>query len=184
MSQIYYHPDEREVAVNDTETILKVSLRSGIPHTHVCGGKARCSTCRVMIVDGLDNLNPRNAPEQAMADRLKFSPDICLSCQTTFQGSIRLRRPVIDDEDIELDDQTVRGRESGEAVGSEKRIAILFSDVRGFTTFSEAVPAYDVIHALNRYFHQIGQVITHHGGYIDNYMGDGVMALFGVDDPK
>lgn len=182
-SQIYYHPDEREVAVADTETILRASLRSGIPHTHVCGGKARCSTCRVMIVDGLENVDPRNAPEQAMADRLKFSPAIRLSCQTTFQGSIRLRRLVIDDEDIELDDQTVPGRESGEAVGSEKRIAILFSDVRGFTNFSEALPAYDVIHALNRYFHQVGQVITQHGGYIDNYMGDGVMALFGVDDP-
>jgi adenylate cyclase len=183
VSQIYYHPDEQQVAVEGTETILKASLRSGIPHTHVCGGKARCSTCRVMIVEGLDSLNPRNDREQAMADRLKFSSDIRLACQTTFQGMIRLRRLVIDDADIELDDQTMPGREPGESVGKEKRIAILFSDVRNFTSFSEALPAYDVIHALNRYFTQIGRVITAHGGYIDNYMGDGIMALFGVDDP-
>lgn len=180
---IYYHPDEREVITDDAETILKASLRSGIPHTHVCGGKARCSTCRVMIVEGLENLNPRNEREQAMADRLQFNPYIRLACQTTFQGEIRLRRLVIDDEDIELDDQTMPGHEPGEAVGSEKPIAILFSDVRNFTTFSEALPAYDVIHSLNRYFHQVGQIITAHGGYIDNYMGDGIMALFGVDDP-
>jgi adenylate cyclase len=183
MTQIYYHPDEKQVTVEETETILRASLRSGIPHTHVCGGKARCSTCRVMIVEGLENLNPRNEREQTMAERLKFGPNIRLACQTTFQGEIRLRRLVIDDEDIKLDDQTAPGREEGEAVGSEKRIAILFSDVRGFTTFSEALPAYDVIHALNRYFHQIGQVISNHGGYIDNYMGDGIMALFGVNDP-
>jgi adenylate cyclase len=136
-----------------------------------------------MIVDGLDNLNPRNGREQAMADRLKFSPEIRLACQTTFTGQIRLRRLVIDDEDILLNDQTMPGRETGEAVGSEQRIAILFADVRSFTNFSEALPAYDVIHSLNRYFHQIGQVISAHGGYIDNYMGDGIMALFGVDDP-
>lgn len=183
VKQIYYHPDEIDVSVNDTETILRASLRSGIPHTHVCGGKARCSTCRVMIIDGLESLDPRNEREQAMADRLKFSPNIRLACQTTFEGQIRLRRLVIDEEDIELDDQTMPGRESGQAVGKEKQIAILFSDVRGFTTFSEALPAYDVIHALNRYYHQIGQIITAHGGYIDNYMGDGIMALFGVDDP-
>lgn len=181
--QIYYHPDEREITVAETETILRASLRCGIPHTHVCGGKARCSTCRVMILDGLEDLDPRNEREQAMADRLKFSSNIRLACQTTFQGEIRLRRLVIDDEDINLDDQTMPGREVGEVVGSEKRIAILFSDVRNFTSFSEALPAYDVIHSLNRYFHQIGQVISAHGGYIDNYMGDGIMALFGVDDP-
>lgn len=183
MSQIYYHPDEKEVAVKETETILRASLRAGIAHTHVCGGHARCSTCRVMIVDGLENLNPRNEREQAMADRLKFGADIRLACQTTFQGEIRLRRLVIDDEDIKLHDQTMPGREAGSAVGSEKRIAILFSDVRGFTNFSEALPAYDVIHSLNRYFDQVGQVIAAHGGYIDNYMGDGIMALFGVEDP-
>jgi adenylate cyclase len=183
MMQIYYHPDERQISVDETETILKASLRCGIPHTHVCGGKARCSTCRVMIVEGVENLNPRNEREQAMADRLKFGTNIRLACQTTFQGELRLRRLVIDDEDINLDDQTMPGREPGEAVGSEKRIAILFSDVRNFTSFSEALPAYDVIHSLNRYFHQIGQIISAHGGYIDNYMGDGIMALFGVDDP-
>src|SRR5262245_54596697 len=103
--QIYYHPDEREVLTTEAETILKASLRSGIPHTHVCGGKARCSTCRVMIVEGVENLDLRSEREQAMADRLKFSPTIRLACQTTFQGQIRLRRLVIDDEDIELDDQ-------------------------------------------------------------------------------
>jgi adenylate cyclase len=131
----------------------------------------------------LDHVNPRNEREQAMANRLQFSPEIRLACQTTFQGSIKLRRLVIDDEDIELDDQTMPGREQAEMVGKEKRIAILFSDVRNFTSFSEALPAYDVIHALNRYFTQVGRVITAHGGYIDNYMGDGIMALFGVDDP-
>ncbi len=39
------------------------------------------------------------------------------------------------------------------------------------------------MHALNRYFYEMGQVITRNGGRIDNYMGDGLMALFGIEDP-
>ncbi len=181
MKQIFFLTDEKEVTAESTETILNASLRSGIPHTHVCGGHARCSTCRVMLVEGLEQCDPRNEIEQKMADQLHFDPAIRLACQTTFSGSIALRRLVLDDEDIELDDQTMPGRESS-SVGKEKRIAILFSDIRGFTSFSESMPAYDVIHLLNRYFHLVGRVIADNGGYIDNYMGDGIMALFGVDE--
>lgn len=178
---LYYLPDDLEIQTETPETILQVSLRSGIPHTHVCGGNARCSTCRVLILDGLDYCLPRNEKEQTMADRLRFSPNIRLACQTMIQGRVKLRRLILDDEDIELADQTRHGAVAM-AVGQEKRIAILFSDIRGFTTFSEALPAYDVIHSLNRYFHEAGQVIEHHGGYIDNYMGDGILAVFGVDN--
>jgi class 3 adenylate cyclase/nitrite reductase/ring-hydroxylating ferredoxin subunit len=63
----------------------------------------------------------------------------------------------------------------------ELELAILFSDIRGFTTFSETQLPYDVVHILNRYFHAMGGAIREHGGYIDKYMGDGIMALFGLD---
>jgi adenylate cyclase len=178
---LYYQPDELEIQTDTPEPILQVSLRYGIPHTHVCGGHARCSTCRILILEGLENCMPRNEREQAMADRLKFPPNVRLACQTSIQGRVKLRRLVLDDEDIEMADQTRRGAVAA-SVGQEKHIAILFSDIRGFTTFSESLPAYDVIHTLNRYFHEVGQVISAHGGYIDNYMGDGILAVFGVDD--
>ena len=41
-------------------TLLQISLKHGVPHLHVCGGNARCSTCRVMISEGLENVLPRN----------------------------------------------------------------------------------------------------------------------------
>lgn len=181
MTRIYYHPDEKEVIPETQETILKASLRSGIPHTHVCGGNARCSTCRVMIIDGLSYCAPRNEKEQIIASRLHFEPNIRLACQTQIAGPVKLRRLVLDDEDIALVNQMRVGSQSS-LVGTEKQIAILFSDIRGFTTFSESLPPYDVIHTLNRYFHQVGEAITAHGGMINNYMGDGIMALFGLDD--
>jgi adenylate cyclase len=70
-----------------------------------------------------------------------------------------------------------------EAVGQEQHVAILFADIRGFTAFAEHLLPYDVIHALNRYYDEIGRVIQNHGGVIDNYMGDGILAVFGLAAP-
>ena len=180
---IYYLPDEREVEASEAETILQASLKASIPHAHACGGNARCSTCRVLILEGVEHCAPRNTKEKELADRLRFCPEIRLACQTTIASNVKLRRLVLDDEDVELTSQ-LRVEATPTSVGEEKHVAILFADIRGFTTFAEALPPYDVIYVLNRYFHQMSQVIYRNGGYIDNYMGDGLMALFGVEDPN
>jgi adenylate cyclase len=181
--KVFFQPDNLEVETNDDETILQASLKAGIPHTHACGGMARCSTCRVMVTEGSENLLPRNSKEQAMANKLHFTPDIRLACQTKFKGKIRLRRLVIDADDQELTDQFL-AKNRNTCIGEEKHVVVMFTDIRGFTTFSEALPPYDVIHVLNRYFQQMGRVITRNGGYIDNYIGDGIMALFGFENPE
>ncbi len=178
---IEYQSDNKQVEVKKNKTILETSLQAGIPHAHACGGHARCSTCRVLVLNGLAHCEPRNASEQRLADRLHFSPEIRLACQTCISGDIKVRRLVLDAEDIELTSQIRAGAISG-SVGKEKKVVILFSDIRGFTTFSEKNLPYDVVHILNRYFHEMGAVISNNGGYIDNYIGDGIMALFGVDD--
>lgn len=183
MPTITYVPDNKSVASEEGETILQTSLRLGIPHTHVCGGNARCSTCRVIILDGLENCSQRNSREQSLANRLRFGPQIRLACQTSITGDVTLRRLVLDEEDVELTSQLTPDKTPISA-GEEKKIAILFADIRKFTAFSESLPPYDVIHVLNRYFSQMGRVINRNGGYIDNYMGDGLMALFGVDNPQ
>lgn len=183
MPAITYLPDNKRVESQEAETILQTSLRSGIPHTHVCGGNARCSTCRVIILDGLENCCERNSREQELANRLHFTPQIRLACQTLVTGNVTLRRLVLDEADIELTSQLMPDKTPITA-GQEKKIAILFADIRRFTAFSESLPPYDVIYVLNRYFDQMGKVINRNGGYIDNYMGDGLMALFGVEHPQ
>jgi len=182
MSRIYYLPDEREVETAEAETILQASLRAGIPHAHACGGKARCPTCRVIILAGLEHCNPRNVKEKKLAERLHFGPEIRLACQTKVSGNGKLRRPVLDEIDVELTSQIKAGT-MPISVGEEKQIAILFADISGYTSFCEALPPYDVIHVLSRYFYLMGKVITRHGGYISDYIGDGIMALFGIENP-
>lgn len=183
MPTILYSLEKRTVEADAGETILQVSLRAGIPHAHACGGNARCSTCRVLVLSGLEHCAARNAQEQTLAERLNFTPDIRLACQTTIGNDVQLRRLVLDAEDIQLTDQRSAGQAPA-SVGEEKKLAVLFADIRGFTPFAEALPPYDVVHVLNRYFHEMGEVIKANGGQIDNYMGDGLMALFGMHNTE
>lgn len=179
LGHIHYLPDEREVEAAPAETILSASLRSGIPHTHACGGKAKCSTCRVLVLEGGEGLPPRNGPERALAERLQLPDSIRLACQTPVAGRVTLRRLILDCDDEELTREIVTCPVP-QSAGEERALAILFCDIRGFTAFAESLPPYDVIHVLNKFFHRMGKVVQGHGGCIDNYMGDGLMAIFGV----
>lgn len=187
MPHIYYLPDERLVQPGqDIFTLLDAALEAGIPHTHVCGGNARCSTCRVLITEGLDYCAPRTPAEQELAQRLHLNPEVRLACQTEIlgEGTITLRRLSLDAHDMGMFHDEASGKVAPSFKGQEQKIAILFADIRGFTPFSEALLPYDVIYVLDRYFQLMGQEIQRHGGFVNVYMGDGLMALFGVDDPK
>jgi adenylate cyclase len=179
MPKINSHPDEEMFGIGRNETVLHASLLAGIPHTHACGGRARCSTCRVLIAEGVENCDPRTALELALAEKLGFSPNIRLACQTKVRDDITIRRLVLDIEDAKLaSDQIKFGK-----IGEEKPLAILFSDIRGFTKLSEAMLPYDVIYILNRYFQAMGEIVDRYDGVINNFMGDGFMALFGLNQP-
>jgi class 3 adenylate cyclase len=170
---------EKDVHTTSNVTILQAALGAGIPHTHVCGGRARCSTCRVLISSGLDHCRQRNEQEAQLARIKGFSPQIRLACQTTVTGDVSLKRLVLDDADIQVAIQ--EGRTDPGDVGREAEVSIMFCDIRSFTAFSERALPYDVIHILNRYFEGIGLIIDRNGGYIDKYMGDGIMVIFGLD---
>ncbi|XDD51349.1 peroxidase family protein [Leptospira sp. WS92.C1] len=171
--------NEKEITLSENAppaTLLEISLKNGIAHTHACGGNARCSTCRVLVLENPSNLSAPEQKEKDLSLKKGFPESVRLACQAKIQGDVRIRRIVLDDEDYNL---TIPG--SPTISGEEKEIAILFSDIRDFTTFSESHLPYDVIHILNRYFYKMGDIVLKHGGTIDKYIGDGLMALFGVN---
>ena len=61
-----------------------------------------------------------------------------------------------------------------------RQVTILLSDLRGFTSLSEKYTALEMVGALNRYFKRMSEIIIRHGGTIDKFMGDAIMALFGA----
>jgi len=181
VASVHVGPDDKQIVMRDSETILAASLRDGIPHAYACGGRARCSICRISVEEGLEFCSPRSKGERIVAERLNFSPETRLACQTKITGDVNVRRLVVDNDDIEFTRGIAEGPRPA-SIGEEKNLAILFADVRGFTALSERMSPYDVIYFLNRYFHLTNKVIESYGGYIDNYMGDGLIALFGHDD--
>ena len=180
MPEIITWPDKVTVPFEDEVNLLAALVEGGIPIAHVCGGKARCSTCRVKIVEGLAGLSPRTEKESAMADRLDFPDEIRLACQTTASESVTLRRLVLDKADVALSSQIGKRPFTG-PVGREVDIAVMFTDVVGYTTMADALPAYDILHLLNRFFHNASAEVESNSGRVDNYMRDALLALFGID---
>lgn len=181
MSEIFVWPDEISIPVDGQSNLLEAAVEAGVGIAHLCGGRARCSTCRVRVIDGQDALTDRTEAEAAMAAKLDFPDEIRLACQTQTGGSVRFWRLVLDKIDLEMASQLGEGHYVGPVGREVENAAVLFTDIAGFTAMSEVLPAYDVVHILNRFFARVGEAVTSHGGRVDNYMGDGLLAVFGID---
>ncbi|WP_172402015.1 adenylate/guanylate cyclase domain-containing protein [Ensifer aridi] len=180
MTRVTALPDQMDFDVAADESVLEAALRSGVPFAHACGGRAKCSTCRVWILAGLEACPARNSAEAAMADRLRLAKEVRLACQLKPGGDLRVRRLVLDETDMMITSQL--GASAETKSGEAKHVAVFFSDIANFTALSETLSPYDVMYLLNRYFAQVGDIIEQNGGFIDNFIGDGLMAVFGMND--
>lgn len=179
------YPDGRRVRAAAGMSLLGASRANGIAHASVCGGRGRCSTCRVRIVAGAAALTPADAAERKVLARVGADPDgaggtaiVRLACQArlTGEGAVSMV-PLLP---AHATPAHVRTGDS-HAQGRELDIVVLFADLRGFTGLSSGQLPYDTVFLLNRYFAAMGKAIESEGGTIDKFIGDGVMALFGVD---
>ncbi len=174
--------NEGSLTVKSNQTILAASIEAGIPHYHACGGKARCSTCRILVKDGDACLSEPNEAERKLASKMGFHDRTRLACQTKVLGTpITIRRLIKDDFDIEFfisSDFT----ESNRSLGEEKELVLFFIDIREFTPFIESHLPYDVIHILNRFAKIVGKSVESVGGKIIEVAGDGIYVVFGFDE--
>jgi adenylate cyclase len=170
------YPSGRVVQIVRGVSVLEASRMAGIPHASVCGGRGRCSTCRIRVEGSQEALVTPAAEEVKVLRRVGAAPDVRLACQLRPQGDLRVT-PLLP--------ATAEARDGfsrpGYLHGAEREIAILFGDLRSFTQLSEKKLPYDLVFLLNRYFSETGHAIEAAGGRIDKFIGDGVMALFGLD---
>ncbi len=170
------YPSGRVVTILRGVSVLEASRLAGIPHASVCGGRGRCSTCRIKV-EGPKEAIPPPAPEEVkVLHRVAAAPDVRLACQLRARDDLRVT-PLLP--------ATAQARDGfrrpGYLSGVEREIVILFGDLRAFTQLSEKKLPYDLVFLLNRYFAEMGHAVEAAGGRIDKFIGDGVMALFGLD---
>jgi len=171
-----HYPGGRAVTVPQGFTVLEASRMAGIPHTSVCGGRGRCSTCRVRIASAAGELPRPGTDEQRTLARIGAPEKVRLACQLRPSADlavvplVELARPV--------------GHAEGPIdvpFGVEREVAILFIDLRGWTGRSEGYLPFDLVYVLNRYFEAVGMAVRRNGGIANQFIGDGVMAIFGQE---
>ena len=156
-------------------SVLEVSRMARRAHMSVCGGRARCTTCRVQIARTTGELPESNELEATALRRIGAPDNVRLACQL---------RPYVDLTVQPLVHPSVVATaliEASQEFGDERDVTIFFVDIRGSTTLAEARLPYDVVFLLNSLFAALAEAIEESGGYYSNFTGDGLMALFGLD---
>jgi adenylate cyclase len=168
--------DGRAVEVPRGFSVLEASRFAGIAHASVCGGRGRCSTCRIRVGAGLTQLPPPSASEQRVLQRIGAPPAVRLACQLRPAANVSVT-PL-----LPAGAQASDGyAQPSYLAGQERTIAVMFADLRTFTGIAEQKLPYDLVFLLNSYFEAVGESIISAGGIVDKFIGDGVMALFGVE---
>ncbi|HYL91455.1 MAG TPA: adenylate/guanylate cyclase domain-containing protein [Burkholderiales bacterium] len=168
------HPSGQRLPIHPGATVLETLREHGIPHASVCGGRGRCTTCRIQVSRGLDSLPPPNELEAQALARIAATPGMRLACQIRPSADVAIT-PL-----CAADASAADGYVPGGLEGAERLITVMFVDLRGSTTLGEAKLPYDVLFILNRFFYEMKQSLEATNGHYSQFTGDGLMALYGL----
>jgi adenylate cyclase len=168
------HANGRRMPIMPGATVLETLRANGIPHASVCGGRARCTTCRVLVTRGLQKLPEASGLEAKALTRIGGTPGTRLACQIRPTADLAVL-PLLS-ADATAADCGIRGG----LEGSERPITIMFVDLRASTTLAEAKLPYDVLFILNQFFYEMTQALAVTNGHYSQFTGDGLMALYGL----
>ncbi|ARJ68250.1 hypothetical protein WV31_18720 [Magnetospirillum sp. ME-1] len=168
------HSSGRVMRMMPGASVLETLQDHGIAHAAACGGKARCTTCRVRVRAGADRLPPPGPQEMAALTRIEAPPEVRLACQLRPDHDLAVL-PL-----LPSDAAAAEGRLHGGLDGRERHVVVMFVDLRGSTTLGEAKMPYDMLFILHRFFQQMTRALSATGGHYSNFTGDGLMALYGL----
>jgi len=172
----------RTVRVPIGLSVLEASLRHKVPHASICGGRARCSTCRIRVTSDLAALPEPTARERFVLSRLGTSgdPAIRLACQlypTADLAFVQMLAPHGGSANVHA---THPAR-----IGQERYLVCMFVDMRDSTRLAEKRLPYDTVFIVNRFLAAVSLAVVACGGKPNQFVGDGLLALFGLEcDPQ
>jgi adenylate cyclase len=170
----------RMVRVPRGLTVLEASLRNNVPHASVCGGRARCSTCRIRIIGDCSALPEPSQREAFVLGRVGTpDPSIRLACQL---------RPATDLSFFQLflpHAVSATAHATNPArIGQERYLVSMFVDMRGSTKLAEKRLPFDTVFIVNRFLGAVSQAVIESGGRPNQFIGDGMLALFGLSSSR
>lgn len=171
------YPAGRVVTVPIGFSVLEASRWAGIPHASVCGGRGRCSTCRVDVIAGGEDLPPPASAEQKLLSSIGAPASVRLACQIRPERDIAVL-PLVHADTIGLAGQGGIGLPSGGR--RETRVAALFVDLRQSTRLSDDRLPYDALFIVERYIKVVSTAVRDWDGHVTNIAGDGIMSVFGT----
>jgi adenylate cyclase len=165
----------RTVRVPKGLSVLEASLRHQVPHASVCGGRARCSTCRIRVIGDCAMLPEPSNREAFVLNRVGTGSDpaIRLACQLRPETDISFFQ-------IFMPQTAAAGASGPSHIGEERYLVSMFVDMRGSTRLAEHRLPFDTVFVVNRFLGAVSQAVIECGGQPNQFLGDGQLALFGL----
>ncbi len=173
------YPGGQSVRVPTGFSVLDASRAGRVPHASLCGGRARCSTCRVRVVGGLAALPPPLPGELAVLERVRARPGVRLACQLRPTGDVAVV-PLLPPDGTAA---RLRAAAPMPAGGEERFIVALVADMRNSVRLTETRLPYDAVFIIDRFVAALGEAVAASGGRVCNFTGDGLIATFGLAGP-
>lgn len=166
------YPD-RTVRVPRGWSVLEASRSYHLPHASMCGGRARCSTCRVRVTVGEDRCPTMGGAERTTLTRIGAAPDVRLACQL---------RPLDDISVVPLV-QTERPvyRTHAPQRSRERQVVVMFCDYLDRDALTRDQLPQDLLYLVTLYGEAVSKAIRSAGGTIGTVGPDGVCAFFGLE---
>ncbi|MFL6818210.1 MAG: adenylate/guanylate cyclase domain-containing protein [Bradyrhizobium sp.] len=166
----------RTVRVPKGLSVLEASLRNNVPHASVCGGRARCSTCRIRVIGDYKSLPKPSQREAFVLNRVGATdPSIRLACQLRPESDLSFFQLFVP--------QTTSAQAAGSQphrIGQERYLVSMFVDMRGSTKLAENQLPFDTVFIVNRFLGAVSKAVIECGGQPNQFVGDGQLALFGL----
>ena len=172
---VSHTPSGKLLSGRRNQTILDTLREAGIAHAAVCGGRGRCTTCRVRVIQSEMPLQPPGDLELRALQRVGAGPDIRLACQLRPKHDLTIT-PL-----LQPDAKAAASRMPAGMMGHEQTITCMFVDLRNSTRLGEQKLPYDVVFILNQFFIQLDSALRATKGHYATFNGDGLMALYGLD---
>ncbi len=167
------YPDGRVVLVPRGFSVLEASRWARIPHASICGGRGRCSTCRVRVSGGLGHLPPPLPGERETLERVGAPASVRLACQLRPSRDVSVA-PLLPA------NVTSQGMRVAVSEGHELQVTALFIDLRNSTRLAADRLPFDALFIIDRYVQCVTASVAAHGGHVTSVAGDGIMSVFGV----